>query len=311
MADKWLHDSTRRAKASLIDTTVPNAARVGDYLDGGRNNFEADRRAVRSLVTAAPVVESIAPAARAFDQRVVRFLVSEAGIRQFLDVGTSRLARAGNTHEVAQSLAPECRIVYADNDPMVVSHNRALVTSSAEGAVSSLDADVHEPWALVADAADTLDFRRPVAVLLLATLSFIADIEEAASVVKFLMDAVPSGSHLAVYHQANDLDPAMIAAVRRWNVMSEQPVTLRSREELAGLLDGLRLELVPPGLVPITDWRPDPADPRFDHAVPVYGAVARKPLARLSPSIAPLVRQVRRPLFGTRVEESPKQHGCR
>jgi hypothetical protein len=278
MADNWLQDSTRRAKASLIDTTVPNAARVGDYLDGGRNNFETDRRAVRSLVMAAPVAESIVPAARAFRQRAVRFLVTERGIRQFLDIGTKRLAVTGNnTHEVAQSLAPECRIVYADNDPMVVSHTRALVTSTAQGAVGSLDADVHEPWALVAEAADILDFSRPVAVLLLATLSFIEDIEEAASVVKSLMDAVPSGSHLAVYHQASDLDPAMPAAARRWNAMSEQPVTLRSREELAGLLDGLDLEPVPPGLVPITDWRPAPADPRFEHTVPVYGAVARKP----------------------------------
>jgi hypothetical protein len=277
MADDWLHDSTRRAKASLIDTTVPNAARVGDYLHGGRNNFETDRRAVRSLVTAAPVVESIVPAARAFRQRAVRFLVTEAGIRQFLDIGTKRLGVAGNTHEIAQSLAPECRIVYADNDPMVVSHTRALVTSTAQGAVSSLDADVHEPWALVAEAAGTLDFRRPVAVLLLAALAFIEDIEEAASVVKSLMDAVPSGSYLVVYHQASDLDPAMLAAARRWNAMSEQPVTLRSREELAGLLDGLGLELVPPGLVPVTDWRPVSADPRFEHIVPVYGAVARKP----------------------------------
>jgi S-adenosyl methyltransferase len=196
MADNWRRDSTRQAKAALIDTTVPNAARVGDYLHGGRNNFEADRRAVRAVVAAAPAIGTILPATRAFHQRAVRYLVAEAGIRQFLDIGTT-LQLTGNTHEIAQSLAPECRVVYVDNDPMVLGHARALLTSAGDGAVASLDAH--------------------------------------------LMD----------------------------------PRTIRSRAQLTVLLEGLNL--VPPGLVPVTEWHPAPDDPRFDHAVPVYGVVARKP----------------------------------
>jgi S-adenosyl methyltransferase len=274
MPDNWLPDSKRRAKAALIDTTVPNAARVVDYLYRGGNNFEADRRAAGRLTAAAPVVESIGPAGHAFHERVVRYLV-EAGIRQFLDIGT-RLVMPGRTHEVAQSLAPESRVVYADSDPMVLSHTRALSRSAADGAVAFVDANVRDPRRIAAGAAGTLDFSRPVAVLLPHTLAFIASATVAAGVAESLMDVVPSGSYLGVYHLASDVDPAMPAAASQWNAMSAQPATLRSREELAAILDRLHLDLVPPGLVLVTDWRPALADPRFERAIPVHGAVARK-----------------------------------
>ena len=274
MADRWLLDSTRRAKAALIDTTMPNWARVGDALIGGRDNFEADRKAVRMLAAAAPVVGAIPAAARAFRQRVVRYLVAEAGIRQFLDVGTS-LAMSGNTHEVAQSLAPDCRVVYIDDDPMVLAHARAQLASAPDGAVAALDANPRDPAAILAAAAETLDLGRPVAILLMATLSFVLDDASASRIVRSLAGAATAGSHVALYHQASDLDPAMSVAAGRWNAMSGPPRHPPLPRALTGLLSGL--DPVPPGFVPVTEWRPAPDDPRFERLVPVYGAVARKP----------------------------------
>ena len=275
MADDWAEDAARRAKAALINTAMPNAARVADYLYGGQNNFEIDRRAARTLAATAPAITAIAPAVRAFQQRVLRFLVAEAGIRQFLDIGTG-LPLVGNTHEVAQSLAPECRIVYVDNDPMVLSHARALMTSAPGGALGYVDADVRDPSAILTGARATLDLSDPVAVLLLFTLAYVEDATEAAAVVSALAAAVPSGSYVAIYHLADDLDPALEDAARQWNkMMPAQPITLRSRSQLADLVAGL--DPVPPGLVPITEWCAAPGDPSFEHAVPVVGVVARKP----------------------------------
>ena len=275
MADDWEEDETRRAKAALISTTVPNAARVVDYLNGGQNNFEADRKAARALAATAPLIAAISPAVRAFQQRVLRFLVAEAGIRQFLDIGTG-LPLVGSTHEVTQSLVPECRIAYVDNDPMVLSHARALMKSAPGGAVGYVDADIRDSDAIVAGARATLDFSRPVAVMLLFTLAYVQDDAEAAGVVTSLAAAVPSGSYVAIYHLARDMDPALVEANRQWNkMMPAQSIALRSAAQVAGLTAGLNP--VPPGLVPVTEWRPAPADPRFDNAVPVHGIVARKP----------------------------------
>ena len=273
-------EGTRRAKAALVDTSVPNPARVGDYLYGGRNNFEADRKAARAMIAVAPSVAMVAPAARAFHQRAVRYLVGQAGVTQFLDLGTG-LAVAGNTHDVAQSIDPRCRIVYADSDPVVLAHARALVRSTPEGAISCLDACVADIGEIVAGASATLDFGQPVAFMLMATLGFIPDIDAAGALVRTLLDAGPPGSHLALYHHASDLDPAFRLAARRWNRQSHKPVTLRSQDEVAGLLTGL--DLLPPGLVPICEWRPEPGDPHFDQVVPFYGALARRgrPLAPL------------------------------
>jgi predicted O-methyltransferase YrrM len=183
MADEWGEDdATRRAKAALITTTVPNAARVADYLYGGQNNFEADRKAARALAATAPSIIDIAPAVRGFQQRVLRFLVAAAGVTQFLDIGTS-LPLVGSTHEVAQAIVPESRIAYVDNDPMVLSHARALMKSAPRGAVGYVDADVRDAGLIVAGARETLDLSRPVAVLLLFTLAFVWDTAEAAAVV--------------------------------------------------------------------------------------------------------------------------------
>ncbi|WP_300610743.1 SAM-dependent methyltransferase, partial [Trebonia sp.] len=250
MSDDWRDEATRRAKAELIDTTVPNIARAANYLGGGRDNFEADRKAMRAMIAVAPVVAAIVPAVRAFHQRAVRYLADEAGVRQFLDVGPG-LATSGRTHEVAQSVDPRCRIVYASSDPMVLTHARALTKSTPAGTIDCVDAHIRDPRAVVAGARRTLDFGQPVAVLLLSTstLSFIADTGAAAAQVSALVTAVPSGSYIAVYHQASDLHPAMRAAARRWNHLSRQQVTHRSRPEVASLVDGL--ELVPPGLVPV------------------------------------------------------------
>ena len=275
MEEDWGEDETRRAKAALISTTVPNAARVTDYLYGGQNNFEADRKAARTLAAAAPVVGALAPAGRAFQQRVLQFLVAEAGIRQFLDVGTG-LPLVGNTHEVTQSLVPECRIAYVDNDPMVLSHARALMKSAPGGAVGYVDADVRDCDAIVAGARATLDFGQPVAVMLLFTVTYVEDAAEAVAVVSSLMAAVPSGSYVAICHLASDLDPALAEAARQWNkMMPAQPITPRCRAEVARLT--ACLDPVPPGLVPFTEWRPAPDDPRFENTVPVYGTVAAKP----------------------------------
>jgi hypothetical protein len=274
VTDDWQHDSARRETAALIDTSMPNAARVADFLHGQRNNFAVDRKAVRSMLAAAPSVAGILPAARGFNRRAVRFLATEAGIRQFLDIGTG-LPGAEGSHEIAQSVDPACVVVCVNNDAMVLSHTRALLRSAAEGEVVALDADPNDPAAILDGAAKTLDFRRPVAVLLPSTLAFIPTAAEASATVSALMAAVSSGSYLTLYHLASDLDPALPIAVSHWNRLSAQEITLRSRAELADLTAGL--ELVEPGLVPVTEWRPGPGGPRFEHAVPVYGVVARKP----------------------------------
>jgi len=272
--EDWAEDETRRAKSELIDTTVPNAARVADYLYGGQDNFEADRRAARTLAATAPVVPAIAPALRAFQHRALRFLVAEAGIRQILDIGTG-LPLVGATHEVAQSIAPESRIVYVDSDPMVLSHARALMTSAPGGAIGFVDADARDAVSIVTGARATLDLSQPVAILLLFTLAYVEDGAEAAAVVSSLAEAVPAGSYVAIYHVASDFDRALEEAGRQWNkLMPSQPITLRSRPEVAELVAGL--DPVPPGLVPITEWRPAPDDPRSDQVIPVHAVVARK-----------------------------------
>lgn len=273
--------AARRARASLIDVTVPNAARVGDYLHGGRDNFEADRKAVRSLVASAPSVAEIPAAARAFRGRVVRYLAGEAGVTQFLDIGAG-MAPPGNTHEVAQAVHPAARIVYVESDPMVLTHAQALIRSTPSGAVGCVEGDITDitdTGAIIARAGAVLDVGQPVAVLLMSALAHVASASAAAAVVSSLMAAVPSGSYLAVYHLASDLDPALERALRHWNAMAATPMTLRSRAEIAALLRGL--ELVGPGVVPVGDWgreeTPAGQAAPVPVPVPVHGAVARKP----------------------------------
>jgi len=250
-----------------IDTSLANVARAWNYMVGGKDNFEVDREAARQLMEVAPVIRIAAPASRAFLGRAVRYLAGEAGIRQFLDIGTG-LPTAGNTHEIAQAVAPECRVVYVDNDPVVLVHARALLTSDPAGVTSYIDADARD------QAGATLDFGEPVAIMMVDLLNFIDD-EAAGSIVPRLTAAMVPGSYLAIMHPASDLDPALLEAGQRWNQLAAQPVWLRSRADMTRFLAGL--ELVEPGLVTVPEWRPEAGARRPAQLVPLYAAVARKP----------------------------------
>jgi O-methyltransferase involved in polyketide biosynthesis len=269
VADEWLKTTAHPVKVAQIDTTTPNVARVWNYLVGGRDHFEADRKAARQLITAAPVMAEVGRVTRAFHQRAVRF-AAEAGVRQFLDIGTG-IPAAGNTHEIAQAVAPESRIVYVDNDAVVLSHARALLTSASEGVTSYIDADARDVEFIASAAAKTLDFSQPVAVILIDILNFIPG-DGAAEIVRALRDAVAPGSYVVIMQPASDLDPALEVAARRWNQIAATPITLRSRAEVAGWADGL--EIVEPGVVQVTQWRPE--EHETPGVMPLYALVARK-----------------------------------
>jgi hypothetical protein len=262
--------------SSKIDTTVAHNARVWDYWLGGKDNFAVDRQMGDQVRKMVPVIGEIAHADRQFLIRAVRFLAGEAGIRQFLDIGTG-LPTANNTHQVAQSVAPESRIVYVDNDPMVLVHARALLTGSSDGATDYVDADVHDPDAILAHASQTLDFTQPVAVMMLGVLNFVLDTDEAQAIVHRLMDAVPAGSYLALTHPTLDLGGDQVpTAMAFWNEHATPPIRARSGEEIARFLE--RLEVLEPGLVSCSLWRPEPSETGAAPAqVPQYGAVGRKP----------------------------------
>jgi hypothetical protein len=270
------HDGGHRVTPGLIDVTVPNAARAADSLDGGQTNFAADRRAAAALVESAPSVAAIPASARAFRRRVVRYLAADAGIRQFLDVGDGLVA-IGNTHGPAQEVDPTCRIVYVESDPMMFDRTHASFASAPEGLVACVEGDIADVNGIVSAAADgaILDAAKPIAVLLMSTLAHVPAAADAAKVVAALMDPAPSGSYLAIYHLASDLDPSLPTAVTQWNEVATVPIVLRSGGEIAALVTGL--DPVPPGLVPINDWRPDESDPPPATQVPIHGLVARKP----------------------------------
>ncbi len=257
-----------------FDARVAHPARVYDYWLGGKDNFEADRIAGEATIAAYPAIRASARANRAFLVRSVRYLAAEAGLRQFLDIGTG-LPTADNTHEVAQSVAPESRIVYVDNDPLVLSHARALLSSSPEGVTAYLDADLRDTDRILELAAEVLDFTRPVAVMLLAILHYIPDLDEAQRIVARLVSAVPSGSYLTISHAASDIDPAEMAEmIRRMNEhLAEGNHVGRRREVVAKFFDGL--DLVEPGVVKVTQWRPASA---VEAAGPtsLWGGVGRK-----------------------------------
>jgi SAM-dependent methyltransferase len=256
-----------------IDTRVPHSARVYDYLLGGKDNFEADRIVAKAAIEAFPATAESARANRTFLYRVVSYLVAEAGIRQFLDLG-SGLPAASNVHEVAQATAPESRVVYVDNDPIVHAHARALLVSAREGATAYLHADLRNPEPLLEQAAKTLDFSQPVAVLLVGILHFIQDSDDPAGIVKRLMDALAPGSYLAISQLAPDIDPVMTAGIR---AMKEQGrdlgFILRDRAQVTTFFDGL--ELVDPGVVHISAWRPR-TEEEAQAPGTLWGGVARK-----------------------------------
>ena len=241
-----------------VDTSVARPAGVYNYWLGGTANYPADRAAAQQAMTAYPDLALSARANRAFLARTVRWLAGQ-GVRQFLDIGTGIPVR-NNTHELAQAIAPDCRVVYADHDPIVAAHARSLLTSSPEGTTDYLDADLREPDKILTASARTLDLGRPVAIVLMAVLQFVTDSESPQDIIGALLDAVPAGSYLVVSHPASDIDAAAMAEMaRRLNRLMVQPVALRSRAEVTRFFDGQRL--IEPGVVRIPEWRPDsPAD---------------------------------------------------
>jgi S-adenosyl methyltransferase len=256
-----------------VDTSVAHIARVYDYWLGGKDNFTPDREAGDEAIAAYPQLVSSVRANRAFLNRTVRFLTAEVGIRQFLDIGTG-IPTASNTHEVAQGLAPETRVVYADNDPMVLAHARALLRGTPEGRTAYLDADARDPDAILRAAADVLDFSQPVAVMLVAVLHFVSDDEHPAAIVSRLMADLPPGSSLTISHVPSDMHAtAMKAMGDRLNRLLAQRSTYRSREEVTRFFDGL--DLVPPGVVPIQEWRPNTPE-EASAAAAMWGGVALK-----------------------------------
>jgi O-methyltransferase involved in polyketide biosynthesis len=257
-----------------LDTHVPQSARVWNYWLGGKDNFAADREIGDQIRQMNPHIAEIAVAQRAFLVRAVTYLTREAGIRQFLDIGTG-LPTANNTHEVAQSLAPQARIVYVDHDPLVLVHARALLVGTPEGATDYIDADLREPDTILAAAAKTLDFTQPVALVLLGITGHLTDDDEAYALVRRLLAAVPSGSYLALCDDTNVIYPeAMDEMIRQWNASGENPRVNRTPERIARFFDGL--ELLEPGVVSVTRWRPDPADVGQIPQVDDFGGVGRK-----------------------------------
>jgi O-methyltransferase involved in polyketide biosynthesis len=240
----------------------------------GKDNYPIDREVGQGVLAIFPDLVDAARADRGFLVRVVRYLVKDAGIRQLLDIGTG-LPTVNNTHQVAQTTAPECRIVYVDNDPMVLVHARALLTSTAEGKTDYLHADVRDPGTILDDAAQTLDFTQPVALMLLGIMNYVLDDTEAHSIVKRLLDALPSGSYLAMSHPTAEVHAEAIeTSVEHYNASGAPPIKTRSREELGHFFDGL--ELLEPGVVSCSLWRPGPSDFGTPTEVTQYCGLARK-----------------------------------
>jgi hypothetical protein len=257
---------------SKLNAQVPHSARIWNYWLGGKDNFPADREVGEQVRAVFPAIVENARASRAFLGRAIRYLAGEAGIRQFLDIGTG-LPTANNTHQVAQQVAPESRIVYVDNDPMVLVHARALLISSPEGATDYIDADVRETDKILQEAAPTLDFTQPVAIMMLGILGNVADYDLARSIVKRLLDGVPTGSYLVINDGTNTSKEIMEGA--RVSGEGGHPYTLRSPEEIAGFFDGLDLQ--EPGVVSTPRWRPDPSPSGLPAELDGFCGVARKP----------------------------------
>jgi O-methyltransferase involved in polyketide biosynthesis len=273
MAGQWFEgDPPDTGELPPLNTSVPHIARVYDYWLGGKDNFPADRELAERFIAADPSVIAGVRSNRAFLGRAVHYLVAEAGIRQFLDIGTG-IPTAINTHEVAQRAAPDTRVVYVDNDPIVLAHARALLTGNPAGATGYIDADLRDTSTILAVADRTLDFSRPVAVMLVGVLHCIPDEDVPAKIVTRLMDAVPPGSYLAISHPASDIHPdTMAKGSAILNRSLAGPITFRAHDEVAAFFGGL--ELVPPGLVSTTQWRPGPgADPK---PLPGWAGVAVK-----------------------------------
>ncbi len=271
------HDSQDEPGRRNLDTSVPHSARVWNYWLGGKDNYPPDRAAGDHFIATFPSIVEIARQSRLLLGRVVRHLARDEGVRQFLDIGTG-LPTVDNTHELAQRVAPDARIVYVDNDPLVLTHARALLTSTPEGRTSYVDADLRDPAQIVQKAAQTLDFDKPIALMLMGILGHIPDEAQPHAIVRNLMDALPSGSFLSIWDGVNVITgEALEAAQEDYNEGDADPYFLRSPEEITQFFDGL--ELLDPGVVTISHWRPAPdAEERGNlREVDALCGVARKP----------------------------------
>ncbi|MCW2942139.1 MAG: hypothetical protein JWN00_5124 [Actinomycetia bacterium] len=273
--------TSRESGPAGIDVTVAHPARRYNYWLGGKDNYQADRDSGDAVAAVFPTIRIAAEENRRFLRRAVTYLVRQAGIRQFLDIGTG-IPSAHNTHEVAQSIAPQSRVVYVDNDPIVLVHARALLTSSPEGMTSYLEADLRDPGTILGHPglAQTLDLSRPVGLMLVAILHFLTDDDNPYDAVRKLTGALPAGSHLAISHATGDFIPARLSSgvdevIRSENARTRMPFHFRDREEFGRFFDGL--ELVPPGIVPIVEWHNDAAPGQRPSVADTsgYGAVAR------------------------------------
>ena len=271
-AGDTVHGDTA-AEPPSFDTAMPHPARIYDYWLGGKDNYEADRKAAEEVIATQPSILATVRANRAFLRRAVQYLAEEAGIRQFLDIGTG-LPTASNTHEVAQSIAPESRIVYVDNDPIVLAHARALLAGATEGATAYVQADAREPEKILREAAQTLDFSQPVAVMMLGLLHYIRDADSPRQIVSRLMAGVTPGSYLIISEATRDIDTHNVTqSAARFNAQRvAAQFTPRTRAEIARYFTGL--DFVAPGLVPLPQWRvlANPAT-----QIPAYAGMGRKP----------------------------------
>ena len=267
-----------------IDTSRPHSARIWNYWLGGKDNYAVDRAVGDEFLAIFPGQADVARHARAFLGRVVRFLAGEAGIRQFLDIGTG-LPTVNNTHQVAQRVAPESRIVYVDNDPLVLTHARALLTSSPQGACDYVDADLRDPGTILTGAARTLDFAQPIALIMLGILGHIPDQDGPEQIVTHLVNALPSGSYVVIADGTNVLEgqgtgdagdeSARARAYRHYAEAGGIPYLPRTPKRIEGFFHGL--ELVEPGVVSISRWRPDSSAIGLPAEVDAFCGVARKP----------------------------------
>ncbi len=257
-----------------IDTSVAHAARVYDFWLGGRANFAADREAAQQAVAANPDIVPAVRANRAILGRAVRYLAGSAGIRQFLDIGTG-IPTENNTHQVAQAVAPESRIVYVDNDPLVLAHAHHLLRSSPEGECAYIFADLRDPDGIWQQAAATLDSGQPLAVMMVAVLQYVPDADDPHAIVRQVMADLPSGSYLVISHPASDIGAEQVArSMQRYNDRAHNQATPRSRAEVTRFFEGL--ELLEPGVVQLPEWRPDPGAEAAG-PLPMWCGVARKP----------------------------------
>lgn len=261
------------AAQQQIDTSVPHSARIWNYWLGGKDNYAVDEAAGDAYSAVFPGIVTVARSSRAFLRRNITYLVDDAGIRQFLDIGTG-LPTGDNTHEVAQRLAPETRIVYVDHDPMVLAHARALLTSTPEGATAYVDADLSDPDRILAAAAQTLDLTRPTGLILSNILGHVADYDRARSIVARLMEGLPSGSYLSINDGSRGTDADYEQAQDAYNETGAVPYFLRPVDEITAFFDGL--ELLDPGVVSVPLWRPDGTAPALE-PIGEHGGLALKP----------------------------------